>query len=244
MQKLLFAGLILVIGVLIFFANKKDDTKEIHALQLKGCNFLTPNDYLSFAGLLNKDLHGLTPGQIRDRIKKHPYIKDVAVTFTAPELLEVQIQEKVFKARLLAANQDFFITSELEMIKHLAKTRTTDLPLLTGIQCKESDTLSVQETQKMKDAVALINASEMDTTVYGKNLSEISFLDSGSMSITLANLRPSLIFATKNIEKQVQYVLALLKNKETYTQLLTDALYLDVRFQKKIFIGYALQSGT
>jgi len=246
MHKVFLAVLVVALCGIVFVASKEDTTKVIHHINVKGNTLLTSDDYLMFAGLQNdKAMPGVTAGEVRARLLKHPYIKDVSVFFSAPELLQVQVSEKTLKARLFTSGNEYFVTSNLEMIKSLKNTSpaATDIPVISGLQFNEQEALPPVIAQKISESVELINATLPDSAVYEKNLSEISFSDQDKFKVTLSNITPKIYFTDNNIAQQVHYVTTLLREKETYASVLAHADYVDVRFQKKIFVGYPSQIG-
>ena len=246
MHKVFLALLVVALGAVILVASKEDKTKVINHIDIKGNALLNADDYLLFAGLQNdKPMPGLTAGDIRARFLKHPYIKDAIVYFSAPEKLQVEVYEKTLKARVFAQSGEYFVASNLEMIKSLKNTSpsVTDIPVISGLEYNEQNGLPQGIAQKLSESVELINATLPDSAIYEKNLSEISFSEQDKLKVTLSNITPKIFLSDNNITQQVHYITTLLKEKETYAQMLAHADYVDVRFEKKIFVGYSSQIG-
>jgi cell division septal protein FtsQ len=245
MHKVFLALLVVAFVAVVLVASREDKTKVINHIDIKGNALLSADDYLLFAGLQNdKSLPGISAGDVRARLLKHPYIKDAVVYFSAPERLQVDVFEKTLKARMFSPSE-YFVTSNLEMIKSLKNTSLTvsDLPVISGLDFNEKEGPSRVVVQKIGESVELINATLSDSTVYEKNLSEISFFEPDKLKVTLSNLHPKIYLTDNNITQQVHYITTLLKEKEMYAQVLAHADYVDVRFEKKIFVGYSSQIG-
>jgi cell division septal protein FtsQ len=244
MHKVFLALLVVALGAIILVASREDKTKVISHIDIKGNALLNADDYLLFAGLQNnKQMPGLTAGDVRARFLKHPYIKDAIVYFSAPEKLQVEVYEKTLKARVFSTGGEYFVTSNLEVLKSLKNTSpsATDIPVISGLVYNEQNGLPQEIVQKLSESVELINATLPDSAIYEKNLSEISFSEQDKLKVS--NITPKIFLSDNNITQQVHYITTLLKEKETYAQMLAHADYVDVRFEKKIFVGYSSQIG-
>jgi cell division septal protein FtsQ len=246
MHKVFLGLLVVALVAVVLVASREDKSKVIHHIDIKGNALLNADDYLLFAGLQNdKSLPGISAGDVRARLLKHPYVKDAIVYFSAPEKLQVEVYEKLMKARVFAQSGEYFVTSNLEMIKSLKNTSpsATDIPVISGIEYNEQNGIPQEVVQKLSESVELINATLPDSAVYEKNLSEISFSERDKLKVTLSNITPKIYLTDNNITQQVHYITTMLKEKDTYAQMLAHADYVDVRFEKKIFIGYSSQIG-
>jgi len=230
---LLFA---LVAGLSIFLIPAKK--AQINLIELKGNIYLPKEDYLRYAHLLNRNEYkNLDLKTIKDRIKKHPYIKNAEVRLDGFNKALISITEKPFDAILLDDSKQFLITEQVELVPIFEGTKYVDFPLVKNPKTSEAFRMMKFYKKnsdliiglKMLTALRLVNPS-----LY-QNLSEIDLRNGKDILLYLSDSDYPVLIGRGNEIRKTLYFNALypyMTNEES-----RNINYVDLRFNNYIYLG-------
>ncbi len=125
--------LLTVVGIISFlaFSLEGSEINDISKIKIIGNKYLDESNYLRFAKLENIEyLSDLSISLIKDRIGKHPYVKNCDVLIIERGIAEVTIYEKKMDAIVLNNNKQFMITDRAEIIPLVPSTMNLNLPVI------------------------------------------------------------------------------------------------------------------
>ncbi|MCK9280256.1 MAG: FtsQ-type POTRA domain-containing protein [Melioribacteraceae bacterium] len=230
---LLFA---LVAGLSIFLMPVKK--MQINLIELKGNIYLPKEDYLRYAHLLNKNEYRyLDLKTIKDRIKKHPYIKNAEVRIDGFNKALISISEKPFDAILIDDSKQFLVTEQVELVPLFEGTKYVDFPLVKNPKTSKvfrmmkfyKNNSDLITGLKILAALKLINPS-----LY-QNLSEIDLRKGKDILFYLSDSAyPVLIGRGNEIKKTLCFnsLYPYLTNEES-----KNIDYVDLRFNNYMYLG-------
>jgi cell division septal protein FtsQ len=182
------SGLVVIIAVLILFANKWRNDKLFGRITVKGNITLSSEELLNAAGLKSDSLiniEDLNLVFIQDRISKHPEIKKAYVSKEPPDELIIEIVEKRPIAIVNTGAELYLVDEEAELFSFRNYEKLFDLPVINGL------THQVPAIYKRNDDISeeLLLAVNILKQVYSKGkflqnqISEINFSDSEKVII-------------------------------------------------------------
>ncbi|MFA7289748.1 MAG: cell division protein FtsQ/DivIB [Melioribacteraceae bacterium] len=230
---LLFA---VVAGLSIFLIPAKK--AQINLIELKGNIYLPKENYLRYAHLLNRNEYRyLDLKTIKDRIKKHPYVKNAEVRLDDFNKALITLSEKPFDAILLDDSKQFLVTEQVELVPMFEGTKYVDFPLV-----KDPKTTKAFRMMKFyKNNSDLIVGLKMLTTLklvnpaLYQNLSEIDLRKGKDILLYLSNSAYPVLIGRGNEIKKTLYFNAL------YPYMNADESqninYVDLRFNNYMYLG-------
>ncbi len=236
-QSLVFFLTVLLCISLIVYANMSDTSKVVREFVIENAKLLPADVYkldiekkLNPAELQNADA-------IRKVILAHPYIKSCDFYYPGPNKLVLKVIEIDFVALAQTSGDGCFLLSDRgAMIEDLPGTRPLDLPVVGGVIYK-SKYLSKQDSAKILTAITIINCFGKTDADLLKEVSEIVEVAENQPAVILRGYTSPFLITLQGLNKQAVYLQALLKERSEYHGLLTEARYVDMRYDKHIFIG-------
>lgn len=237
LSSLLF--LIIAIFALLYFSItlKEAPGKRIKSIAITGNNLLDTDSYLRFAHLKQLENY-LTPAIIKDRIEKHPYIKQVSLSFQGESRILVSLQEKCIRAQLLSGGVQYLLTSDYEVLPVLPNTRNINLPVISNPEGLPQNP-QMQQYQGNRDlqiSFKLLSALKYNSYELLQNISVIDLRDGRDIIISLCNFGFPVILGRGDEARKVVYLDNLYKYLRT-RQLGCLVNYADLRFKGRIYLG-------
>ena len=231
---LIIAG---TIGILAFTL-EKSDFNDITKIDISGNVHLSSEKYLSFAKLIDQEGQNITIAIIRDRLSKHPYIKNIDVIREERGLVKVDVHEKKMDAVLLEKSKQFLITDTGEIIPFIFSTKNIDVPVIISNTSKKNVEVFTNASGygKLFSALKIISTAEIYDPHLYKSLSEIDLLEN-SISLQLIGFSsPIYLGVDEEIEKTV-YLSKIFKHMKLNK--FNDYLqYVDLRFNELVYLGF------
>ncbi|MCX7876644.1 MAG: cell division protein FtsQ/DivIB [Melioribacteraceae bacterium] len=231
---------IAIAGVFYFSISlKKDFEIQIRNIEIEGNNFLSKENYLRFARLINKrEYNYLTLQIIKDRIEKHPYVLKADVRYDGNFKVKVKISEKNIDAILIDRENQFLITDKMQVLPILSETKNIDYPIVTNAQLNDSIKVlsSIKNNIDVLTAVKIISAVKFANPELHDFLSTIDLQNGGEISVYFSNVDYNLLIGRGNEIKKVMYfnsIWNVLKDKEINNYM----EYVDLRYGGHIFLG-------
>lgn len=234
---------VILIGIVLYlsFGLENTDKIEISSIQIEGNQHLPEDTYFEFAKLQEKtDYNLLTLQLIRDRFQKHPYIKNVVVSYEGNGKVIVNITEKEFKALLLAGSDRYLMTKEMEVLPVLEGSQNINYPVIQ-INPEEQGVVNFQvakNNEELKTSFKILTAAKLLNPGLYDNLSEIDLRDGKNVIIYFSSVDYPVILGKENeIKKMVVFE----RLWESIGTVQANKLleYVDLRFTDKVYLGIA-----
>lgn len=123
-----------------------------------------------------------------------------------------------------------------ELLELLDGTLALDLPVLGGISYKDK-VLSQEDRDRLTASLSILSAFARVDQTFAKEISEIVWLKPEQPAVFMRNYSSPFLITVNSAAKQAVYLQALISEKQAYQNLLANAAYVDMRYDKHIFIG-------
>ncbi len=231
---------ILIIVVIYMAAMvKKKEGREISKIEISGMQYLAADEYLKFANLDDSNKYkDFDLSLIKDRLEKHPYVKNADVAYMGEHKVLVNITEKKVYAIFLYNSKNYLVTEKGRIIREQPITQNLDLPIIQNakISKKELKKGNGLKNNDIKTALKLIKAAELaDPKVY-ENISTINMRKGKDIIVTMTTFNCPIIFGRGKEVKKILYLCKLFDSvkKEKIDKYIA---YVDLRFDNHVYIG-------
>lgn len=230
--------LFLCVVLLIFFTRLKSENRLIDGIIIQGANVLPKAEYLKFSRLNKGDLNKLSLFEIRQRFLPHKYLKNVDVEVTADHKVYVHIEEKKFISTLINMGMMFLVSDDGELTKVIDNTSILDFPAFTNIRNYQKNGIERPDPREIEEAKRVLNSTKIiDGRLYSE-LSEVNMRNGGEIILSFSHLGMPVLFGRKNYLEKIAKLSALENKREKFSALLQNSVYLDLRYENNVFIGY------
>jgi len=234
--------LLIILGVIGFlaFTLEESEINDIIHIEIFGNKYLSKEEYLKYSQLTNLDnTSKLSIALIRDRLEKHPYIKNIDVLIVERGIAQIKIFEKKMDAILLNDSKQFMITDNAEVIPFLSSTRNIDLPVIIKNGFKESINVfgNACKDENLFCALKILSTAELYDKKLYKSISEINLSKGDNISLQLVEIQSPIYFGKKNEIEKTVYLSKIFKhmNGNSLTEYLN---YVDLRFNDLVYLGF------
>ena len=235
--RLIIAGFVLVTCIaLIAYANTHDSSKIVKEFSVESTGLMPGDGYRSLVSKALTDVQLQKADEIRNYILHQPYVQACEAAFTAPGKLLLRIQEKEIAGRVFASGKSYLLSTAGEMIELQEGTAALDLPVFSGISYKDK-VFSLEDRDRIAASLTILAAFTRVDPAISKDISEIVWLKSDQPALFLRDYASPFLVTVKSAAKQAVYLQALLNEKQAYQNMLASAAYVDMRYDKHIFIG-------
>jgi cell division septal protein FtsQ len=235
---------LIILSTLSFVAlmpAKKQDGKQIKSINLFG-NYLLPQDsYLKFA-MLNEARNSteITLTILKARLEKHPFVNSVEVVLSEFNNAKVNIYEKNPVAILIANDQTFLLSDELQLLPLFSNTKLIDLPIINNPKyVNQYRVLEYVQHAEIIEAYNILYAIKNLNEEMFKNLSEINLNSVDDITLTFSGIRPLIKFGRNEIPKKVLSLNSIWFEIKDESNELSQSDYVDLRFTNQIYFGKA-----
>jgi cell division septal protein FtsQ len=236
-----FSALTCILVFLIFFSNKKGQVNKISQVEIIGFKLLSRDTYLKYCRL-NQIPGNLTLTLIREKFLKHPYIDEIFVEQPTDEKIIVHLVEKKIEAIIIKDGESYFLTDDMQLLVIMEKTNYFDYPIISNSSLNKINYLEKIKNKDVEDAFKIIEVSKKINYNLYKNLSEINLRNGGEILLHITGLKPFIIFGKNGFVPKI-YSLNKIINDYQDKKLLDNAGYIDLRYDKNVFIGLSGQLG-
>jgi len=236
---LTFIGLVFVISFVI----KTTNETGIKFIELKGNSHLSQDEYMKFAHIENQDdYHLLSPKIIKDRLEKHPYIKNVDIIIFENNLV-IELFERNFEALLITDCKEFLITEESILIPKLKNSEKIDFPIISEPNNSEKivEFYRATENTDVKIGLKIIAALKIINVKLFENLSEINLRKGKDIILQFSNLNVPIVIGRNNEIQKIVLFEGLMK-KLDYSKIECTLSYIDLRYLNYLYLGESKQS--
>lgn len=238
-QTVLLIAIMAILGFLAF-SLETSEINNITEIKILGNKYLDESVYLNYSKLENfTEVSELSIALIRDRIEKHPYVKNLDVVIVERGIAEVTIFEKKMDAILLDNSSQYIITDRAEIIPLISSTRHLDLPVIVrnikGTKIKLFEDASSNE--ELLSALKIISTAELyDKDLYN-SISEINLNKKNEISVQISEISSPIYFGNENQIEKTVFLSKIFKHMKSNK--LSDYLnYVDLRYNELVYLGF------
>ena len=247
---LILVPLVIIVAVLIIYANKWRNNAYYTDFKIKGNYTLTKEEILSAANIKSDsavNIDDLNITFIQDRISRHPEIKKVFVSKNPPSEIIIDIVEKTPVAIVNSGSELNLVDAEYEIFPFKNFEKLYDLPVINGIKQENFQPGVKEKDDDLKLAVFIV----LNTISKGKYLynqiSEINMADSEKVIIYLNdNSLPLYLQRYKDrqisepeYQKEISESITILKNfiEKMHSEIKDkNYAYVDLRFSNQVVV--------
>ncbi len=238
-QTVLLIAIMAILGFLAF-SLETSEINNITEIKIQGNKYLDENVYLKYSKLENfTEVTELSIALIRDRIEKHPYVKNLDVVVVERGIAEVTIFEKKMDAILLDNSQQYMITDRAEIIPLITSTRHLDLPVIVRNSKKIKIKLfeDASSNEDLFSALKIISTAELyDKDLYN-SISEINLNKKNEISVQISGISSPIYFGNENQIEKTVFLSKIFKHMKSNN--LSDYLnYVDLRYNDLVYLGF------
>jgi cell division septal protein FtsQ len=235
---------LLILSTLSFVAlmpAKKQEGKQIKSINLYGNHLLPQDSYLSFA-MLNEARNSseITLMILKARLEKHPFVNSAEVELSEFNNAKVNIHEKNPVAILIANDQTFLLSDELQLLPLFSNIKLIDLPIINNPKyVNQYRVLKYVQHTEIIEAYNILSAIKNLNEEMFKNLSEINLNSVDDITLTFSGIRPLIKFGRNEIPKKVLSLNSIWVEIKDESNELSQSDYVDLRFTNQIYFGKA-----
>lgn len=229
-----------VISLLVYlsFSLKGNDKYKIEIISLEGNIHLTKEQYFEFTNLTDRNSYlSLTLRVIKDRIEKHPYVKNADVIYDGNGKVSISIHEKDFESIVLLEDQQYILTDKLQVLPVLQKTKKIDYPIIANpLVSSIKELYSAKNNNDIVTASKIIGGIKLLSPELYDGLSTVEMRNGGEIILYFSFLDyPVIVGRGSEIRKIVYFnnLWTYLKDK----QLNNIMDYVDLRYSGHIYLG-------
>ncbi len=225
---------IAVLGFLVLLSSQWRSRQTIRGARVEGNVLLDEKEVLEYAAIA---LDSVTMAHVRlqdarDRVAKHPFVKNVAVTMQTGEMVVVKIEERVPVASILMQDGTVqYVDAEGVILPHRFTSKALDLPFLAGIA-----TTSGVDTVLLKQALDIVRALDATDRQLYRNISEIA-ARGGSFVLQTTDGAIPILFGDASEADQKIYKLSAYWKTQVFHGDIPDVSYIDLRWEGQVITG-------
>lgn len=230
----LIAAALVAIGIL---AGMREKERPITGLIISGNQLLDKKDYLEFTGFTSAEAFSrLKLADIKKRFDKHSYIYHTDVKRNADNSVSVEITEKQIVSQVILDRSLYLVTDELELIKLIHGTLKVDYPVISNLpdQLLTRDD-SVAYKKELKLGVRIIQAATYATKGITR-IAEVDLRKGNEIIMHMENIPAFVKLGRGNFPGKIAALVELLESTRLKSKI-ENALYIDVRYANRIYIG-------
>lgn len=232
--------LLFLLGILLYLTFNLENRSVfiVKHIEIKGADHLTKEQYFKYANFDHiDDYKYLNLTIIKDRIIKHPYIKDADVEFEGNDKVVIDLIEKNFNALYYTGNKQYMVTENLELVPQLPFTRQLDYPIITNSldDKKYKPFFHLTKTDDLINGLKIVSSFKIINEDLYNKLSEIDLNNGKSISLVFSVFDYLVYVGREDVIKRVVYF-------DNFYNSVRENLYssaishVDLRFDKNIYM--------
>ena len=201
------------------------DRLRVGRLDVRGSHFLSEGEVRELIGpAVGENILALDIDALKARLRASPWVADATVTRTLPDLVRVEIRERVPLA-LAELDHLYLMDSEGGLIDvYGPRTGAFDLPIVRGL-------LGVEQESR-RERARLAGSLLADLAELGGEVSEVYVLPSGDLRVVLRGAGEVLLFGDPPYRERLVTFLSLRKD---LVERAPDAEHFDLRYRGRIY---------
>jgi cell division protein FtsQ len=163
-------------------------TLPVRGVRIEGVRIVPSEEIFHLAAVpMEKQLSDVNLSEVRDRVRRNPFVKDVAVHRDPPDRILIQVDERVPQA-LIAAHRMLYVDADGMLMPVIRSDNAFDLPVITGAAEIQSCEIGNRLTHPaIREALLLVMvARQLDDGLY-RRISEVHIDASGDLLLYTAD---------------------------------------------------------
>lgn len=238
---LLFFGSLLLLVFFISFNVELTEKPKIQVIEIDGNFHMSKDKYYEFANLTNrKEYPLLSTSLIKDRFEKHPYIHRADVKMDRSGNVYVKLLEKQFEALLFLKEDQYLITTEMQLVKVLPFSRAINYPVISNPKMAENSANNfVSKSSDIVTGLKIAFALKLLSPELYEGLAEIDLRNGRDILLISSLFEYPIVVGRGNEIAKVAYFNELWKKLSENK--INDVLeYVDLRYDGHIFLGFPI----
>jgi cell division protein FtsQ len=234
---------ILIVGGMVGAQSWKQDLRASH-VRVQGNRVVPASTIIELAGIpRGAKLFDLDLTSIHQRVRKNPFVKDVAVQRNLPDGVDIQIVEREPIA-VVSAGRLFYIDADGVVLPSVQTEAVFDLPVLTGDLPTQECVPGKSITRSgVREALRLLTTAESLSEGLPRRISEIHIREDGDLIVYTAEFGVPVIFGQGDLAPK------LVKLEAFWKEIVSnrgspELSSLDVRFQDRVIARWAAENKT
>lgn len=160
----------------------------LQGVRIAGTRIIPEADIFSLAAVpMDKQLYDVNLPEIRNRVRRSPYVKNVAVHRDPPDRILIQVEERVPVA-VIVASRMLYVDAEGMLMPVIRSENAFDLPIISGA----ADVQPCEPGKKLthpaiREALLLVMvAQQLDDALY-RRISEVHIASTGDLLLYTAD---------------------------------------------------------
>lgn len=160
------------------------DGLTVHGVRIEGTRIVSEAEIFHLAAVpMDKQLYDVDLAGVRNRVRRSPFVNDVAVHRDPPDRILIEIDERVPIA-LVVAGRMWYVDSGGVLMPVIRSEAAFDLPVLTGVENVQKCEVGRRLTDPaVCEALRLVrSAQQLDEALY-RRISEVHIAATGDLSL-------------------------------------------------------------
>ena len=178
---------IIIGGIIFALLSPIFNIKEI---TVSGNAQISSQTIISLSGLtIDQNIFNFRTSEIVDNIKENAYIDSVKVNRKFPDVVDIEVQERVTTFMLVYGNAYVYINNQGYILE--VTSQKGDYPILTGYKTPTSqlvagNRLTEEDLQRLNDVLKIMEATSSGENKIENLITEINISDSSNYILTLS----------------------------------------------------------
>jgi cell division protein FtsQ len=160
----------------------------VRGVRIEGIRIVPSEDIFHLAAVpMEEQLYDVKLSEVRDRVRRNAFVKDVAVHRDPPDRILIQVEERVPQA-VIAAGRMFYVDAEGMLMPVIRSESAFDLPVITGAAELQTCEIGKKLTHPaIREALLLVMAAQqLDDALY-RRISEVHIEPTGDLLLYTAD---------------------------------------------------------
>jgi len=208
------------------------DRLPVLGVRIEGTRIVPSADIFHLAAVpMDQRLYDVQLAEVRDRVRRNPFVRDVAVHRDPPDRILIQVEERTPVA-VVAAHNTFYVDAEGMLMPVIRSEDAFDLPIITGVAKVQSCETGRRLTHPaIREALLLVMAARQLHDGLYRRISEVHVDVSGDLLMYTADTGVPVVVGrgdiTTKLEKFEAFWSAMVTNRGAHTLASVDLRFAD-----------------
>ena len=232
---IVFVLLVAAISTLVVLHFHEGIEGRVSQITVEGASLHTASDYLEILGFAAMpDTAVMQLSDIKEKFMLYPYVESVQVLKEGSGAIRVQLTEKRIQAVVQTKEKLYFLSKNLELVPIQARTVMMDYPFILNSSIAGAGDIDPVRNSDVLEASDIINVAGLVDKKLAATISDIDLRAGKEIVLSLRDRETGVIYGNRN---PVQKMLLLRSVLENHNDIVRTSRYIDLRFDKHVFVG-------